>query len=106
MATGDFVLQQLFDPESSTYTYLLGDRAAGICALVDPVREQIDRDLTAVDALGLKLRYTVETHIHADHVTSGSMLAERRGSEPVLSSHSPAVCRAVRLDDGERFHVG
>src|SRR6478672_9557432 len=106
MSTGDFVFEQLFDPESSTYTYLVGDRAAGVCALIDPVREQIERDLAAVDALGLKLRFSVETHVHADHVTSGSMLVERRGCQTVLSSHSPATCRAVRVDDGEHFHVG
>jgi glyoxylase-like metal-dependent hydrolase (beta-lactamase superfamily II) len=106
MTPGNFIFEQMFDPESSTYTYLVGDRAAGVCALVDPVREQVDRDLARVDAVGLKLRYSVETHIHADHVTSGSMLTERRGSEPVLSSHSPATCRAVRVDDDAHFTVG
>jgi glyoxylase-like metal-dependent hydrolase (beta-lactamase superfamily II) len=105
-AAASFVFEQLFDPESSTYTYLLGDRAAGICALVDPVREQIDRDLARVDELGLKLRYTIETHLHADHVTSGSQMTERRGTQPVFSSRSPATCHAVRLDDDAHFRVG
>jgi sulfur dioxygenase len=102
----NLVFEQLFDPESSTYTYLVGDRDAQVCALVDPVREQLARDLARVDALGFKLVYTLETHIHADHVTSGNALAEQRGSRPVLHLHSPVSCEALRVKQGDHFSVG
>jgi glyoxylase-like metal-dependent hydrolase (beta-lactamase superfamily II) len=100
------VFEQLFDPESSTYTYLIGDPVLGVCALVDPVREQLDRDLARVDSLGLKLVHTLETHIHADHVTSGSALTERRGSRPILHRDSHVSCDALRVAHGDRFAIG
>jgi glyoxylase-like metal-dependent hydrolase (beta-lactamase superfamily II) len=100
------VFEQLFDPGSSTYTYLIGDRAAGVCALVDPVREQLDRDLARVDALGLRLVHTIETHIHADHVTAGNLLTERRGSRPVLHASSPVECDALRVKQGDKIRIG
>jgi sulfur dioxygenase len=100
------VFEQLFDPESSTYTYLLGDDVAKVAALIDPVIEQVERDLARVAALGLKLVNTIETHVHADHVTGGSTLAERTGSKPVVHKDSPVTCEAVRLGQGDRFRVG
>jgi len=100
------IFEQLFDEESSTYTYLIGDPEARVCALVDPVREQLERDLARVDALGLKLILSVETHIHADHVTSGNALAERRGSRPVVHADSAVDCDAVRVRHGDRVRVG
>ncbi|MBL8944391.1 MAG: MBL fold metallo-hydrolase, partial [Myxococcales bacterium] len=56
------LLRQLFDPESSTYSYLVADEASGEAALIDPVREQIERDLGLVAELGLRLRWVLETH--------------------------------------------
>jgi glyoxylase-like metal-dependent hydrolase (beta-lactamase superfamily II) len=98
------IFEQLFDVESSTYTYLIGD--GGVAALVDPVREQIERDQERLKALGLKLIHTVETHIHADHVTSGNLLAEKLGSLPVLHAESPVACQALRVRHGDRFSIG
>jgi sulfur dioxygenase len=100
------LFEQLFDPESSTFTYLIGDEAAGVCALVDPVREQLERDLGRVSALGLRLVHSIETHLHADHVTSGDALTERCGSRPVLHRASPVSCDALRVGHGDRFSVG
>ena len=74
------IFRQLFDPLSSTYTYLLGDEASGRAVLVDPVLPAWQRDLQAVRELGLELAYTVETHVHADHITSARRL--KRGAAP------------------------
>jgi glyoxylase-like metal-dependent hydrolase (beta-lactamase superfamily II) len=100
------VFEQLFDPESSTYTYLIGDDEAKVAALIDPVVEEVERDLSRVAAHGLRLVNTIETHVHADHVTGGAVLAERTGSMPVVHRHSPVVCEAVRVADGDRVAVG
>ncbi|MGZ3425130.1 MAG: MBL fold metallo-hydrolase [Polyangia bacterium] len=100
------VFEQLFDPESSTYTYLIGDDAAGIAALIDPVVEQVDRDLARVAAHGLRLVHTIETHVHADHVTGGAALSERTGSRPVVHRDSPVTCDALRLGQGDRLRLG
>ena len=63
------VFRQLFDPSSSTYTYLLADPKSGEAVIIDPVFEQVRRDAALIDELGLKLLYSLETHVHADHVT-------------------------------------
>jgi sulfur dioxygenase len=100
------VFEQLFDPESSTYTYLVGDGEARLGVLIDPVIEQVERDLARVAAHGLRLVHTVETHVHADHVTGGGALSERTGSLPVVHRDSPVTCAALRLGQGDRLRVG
>ncbi|MCA9581839.1 MAG: MBL fold metallo-hydrolase [Myxococcales bacterium] len=100
------LFRQLFDSESSTYTYLLADEASGEAVLIDPVWEQIDRDMKLLEELGLRLVYTLETHVHADHVSASGALRERLGSKSVLSRHSGAACADVHVDDGDRLRVG
>ena len=100
------IFEQLFDPESSTFTYLVGDDEAKVAALIDPVAEQAERDLARVAAHGLRLVHTNETHVHADHVTSGAAMTERTGSKPVVHRKSPVTCDAVRLGQGDRFRLG
>ena len=85
------VFRQLFDPQSSTYTYLLGDRSSGQAVLIDPVFEQVRRDAALLGELGLKLVATLETHIHADHVTGAWLLQQRTGSRIMLAAASGAV---------------
>ena len=84
------VFRQLFDPQSSTYTYLLGDRVGGEAVLIDPVFEQVRRDAALIDELGLRLIATLETHVHADHVTGAWLLRQRKGSKIMLSAASKA----------------
>src|ERR1700721_440590 len=82
------VFRQLFDPQSSTYTYLLGDRTSRAAVLIDPVFEQARRDAALVDELGLKLIATLETHVHADHVTGATLLKQRTGCKIMVAKTS------------------
>lgn len=100
------VFEQLFDPESSTYTYLVGDSDARVALLIDPVLEQVARDRRRLDALGLRLVHTLETHVHADHVTGGGDLCAQTGAVPVVHRHSPVTCAALRVTSGSRVVVG
>ncbi len=84
------IFRQLFDPSSSTYTYLLADEKTRECVLIDPVFEQAMRDTALINELGLKLLATLETHVHADHVTSAWLLKQKLGSEIILSASSGA----------------
>ncbi len=84
------VFRQLFDPQSSTYTYLLGDRRGGSAVLIDPVFEQARRDAALIGELGLTLVATLETHVHADHVTGAWLLKRRLGSQIMLAAASGA----------------
>ena len=74
------IFRQLFEPESSTYTYLLGCPETRAAVLVDPVLETVERDLAALQGLRLHLAWTLETHVHADHVTSAARLRSLTGS--------------------------
>jgi sulfur dioxygenase len=99
------LVRQLFDPETSTYTYLIADPAARVAALIDPVREQLDRDLRLVDELGLTLVQVVETHVHADHVTAAGPLRARTGAT-TAASEAGAPCVDRRLRHGDQLRLG
>ena len=67
-------VRQLFDYTTWTYTYLLWCEETKKCLLIDPVLEQVDRDLGLINQLGLKLEYVLETHVHADHITGADTI--------------------------------
>lgn len=100
------LLRQLFDSQSSTYTYLVADPVTRAAVLVDPVFEQVLRDSALIHELGLRLEWTLETHIHADHVTSAWLLRKRHGSKIALSSSSGARGADRYLEDGQRLALG
>jgi len=100
------IFRQLFDPQSSTYSYLLGDGAGGEAVLIDPLYEQAPRDSALVRELGLKLQCTLETHVHADHVTGASALKGRLGSKIALGAASGADGADRYLEDRERVAFG
>ena len=84
------VFRQLFDPPSSTYTYLVADGGSGAAVIIDPVFEQVRRDAALIEELGLRLAYALETHVHADHVTGGWLLKQRTGCRIALAANSGA----------------
>lgn len=100
------VFRQLFDPTSSTYTYLLGDSVTGEAVLIDPVFEQARRDAALISELGLRLLWTLETHVHADHVTGAWLLKRKLGSQIALAQASGAAGADRLLEDGERILFG
>lgn len=100
------LFRQLFDPQSSTYTYLLADERSTTAVLIDPVFEQARRDSALLEELGLTLAWTLETHVHADHVTAASVLRERWGSRIAISRASGAQGADRLLDAGARIAFG
>src|SRR5215468_9939952 len=100
------IFRQLFDPQSSTYTYLLADADTREAVIIDPVYEEAPRDAALVRELELKLLYTLETHVHADHVSGASNLKQRLGSRIAVSSESGAEGADRYLRDGETVQFG
>jgi sulfur dioxygenase len=100
------IFRQLFDPDSSTYTYLLADPGTRGAVLIDPVFEQARRDAALIGELGLTLRTTLETHVHADHVTGAWMLKQKLGSAISLSAASGAEGADRYLSDGDTVPFG
>ena len=100
------VFRQLFDPTSSTYTYLLGCSVKREAVLIDTVFEQVRRDAALVTELGLTLTWTIDTHVHADHVTGAWLLKNRLGSQIALAEASGAAGADRLLKDGERITFG
>ena len=100
------VFRQLFDPQSSTYTYLLGDARSRQALLVDPVFEQARRDDALVRELGLTLVATLDTHVHADHVTGAWLLKQGHGSAIVVSKESGATGADRYVGHGDRVAFG
>jgi len=98
------IFRQLFDPESSTYTYLVAD--AGEAILIDPVMEHLERDLRLLNELNLKLRYCLDTHVHADHVTAAGALRDRTGCKTGVSGEAGVACADMPLQDGASLSVG
>jgi sulfur dioxygenase len=100
------LFRQLFEPQSSAYTYLIACEETRRAALIDPVLETVDRDLQLLSDLGLSLEYTLETHLHADHVTGAARLREMTGSKAAVPERSGAEHVDVPVREGQPILVG
>jgi glyoxylase-like metal-dependent hydrolase (beta-lactamase superfamily II) len=100
------IFRQLFEPLSSTFTYLLGCEATGHALLVDPVVNSIDRDLAELRRLGLTLACTLDTHLHADHITGALHLRERTGCRIAAPAMERLPCADVGIVEGVPLPVG
>jgi glyoxylase-like metal-dependent hydrolase (beta-lactamase superfamily II) len=101
----NFIFQQLFEIESSTYTYILADAENGEAVIIDSVLETVNRDLKLIGELNLKLLYVLETHVHADHITGAGKIADATGAKIALSeaAHVEGKHQALREGDVIRF---
>jgi glyoxylase-like metal-dependent hydrolase (beta-lactamase superfamily II) len=100
------IFRQLFDPETSTYTYLLADQSSREAVLIDSVLDQFDRDVTLLRELELELVYALETHVHADHVTASGRLRETLGCKVGAGAMSGVANADLLLQDGETLRFG
>lgn len=102
----DFFFRQLFDTVSSTYTYLLADLETKEAVIIDPVLDHAERDAKLVKELGFKLKYAMNTHMHADHITGTGYLKQLiPGTKSVISENSGAKAD-IYLSDGEMVQFG
>jgi sulfur dioxygenase len=98
------IFRQLFDAESSTYTYLIG--SAGEAALIDPVKEHLQNYLTILADQGLTLRYALDTHTHADHITAMGDLRAANGCETIIGKPSGMACASRQISNGDTLTIG
>lgn len=100
------LFRQLFDRETCTYSYLLADEDSREAVLIDPVFEQVERDMKLLEELNLKLVAVIETHVHADHITGGGELRARTGAEFCVSVRGGVEGADVSLEDGDLIRFG
>jgi glyoxylase-like metal-dependent hydrolase (beta-lactamase superfamily II)/rhodanese-related sulfurtransferase len=106
MTSPHLTVKQLFDRESCTYTYLLIDAETGEGAIIDAVLETFDRDLQIINELGVELLYAIETHAHADHITSAGKLREMTGARLVYGESTGIQAIDIALGDGDTVRLG
>ncbi|MCW8928763.1 MAG: MBL fold metallo-hydrolase [Gammaproteobacteria bacterium] len=99
-------IRQLFDSETSTFTYLLWNEASNEAAIIDSVHELFERDSALISELGLTLKYALETHVHADHITASGLLREHFGATVALHENSQASCADELLIEGQIILLG
>jgi sulfur dioxygenase len=100
------IFRQMFDRESYTYTYLLGDERTREAALIDPVDTELNLYLRLLDELDLKLVYALDTHVHADHVTALGLLRETVGAKTLVGYTGEVDCATAALEDGQIIKLG
>jgi len=99
-------VRQLFEKESSTLTYLVSCPESKEAALIDPVLETMDRDLKIVKDLGLQLKYVLNTHCHADHVTSGGAIRKEIPEVKTIISEASGAKADQHVRDGDKVSIG
>lgn len=100
------IFRQLFDHDSSTYTYLIADNTQRIAALIDPVITHTDSYLNLVSDLNLTLKYAIDTHVHADHISALGALNDACGCITLVGNAGEVSCASEALADGRTIEVG
>ncbi|MCL1048234.1 MBL fold metallo-hydrolase [Shewanella abyssi] len=99
-------VKQLFDRDSCTYTYLLADPKTHEGVIIDAVKEHLQRDLQYIEELGIELLYIIETHIHADHITSAGLIRQKTGAQIVYSQTAAVKSIDIELKEGDELPIG
>lgn len=99
------LMRQLFERESSTYSYLVASRPGGEALLIDPVRSEVDKYLQLIEELDLRLVFAMDTHVHADHVTGLGVLRDRTSCVTIMGAQSKAECVSRKVSDGELIRL-
>lgn len=99
------IFRQLFDAESSTYTYVLASRRGGEAVIIDPVRNQLEQYTRVLRELDIRLMFALDTHVHADHVTALGALRELTACVTIMGAQSKAECVSRKVTDGEDLKV-
>lgn len=99
------IFRQLFDSESSTYTYLLASRRGGEALIIDPVLEKVDRYIQLLAELDLRLIKAVDTHVHADHITGLGALRDRTRCITVMGEQSGVDVVSMRVSEGDTLNI-
>jgi glyoxylase-like metal-dependent hydrolase (beta-lactamase superfamily II) len=100
------LFRQLFERESSTYTYLIAPRPGGEALLIDPVKSELGKYLQLIGELELRLVFAIDTHVHADHVTALGDLRSATQCASLMGERSKAECVTRKFSDGELIEVG
>jgi len=100
------IFRQLFERESSTYTYLIGCAETREAVLIDSVKSEVDSYLLLLEQLNLKLVSTLDTHTHADHITGAGALRIATGASTLLGEQAHSLCVSKALQDGDKIPVG
>lgn len=99
-------VHQLFEHESSTFTYLVWDAKTREAILIDPVLETVERDIKLITELGVELKYVLDTHIHADHITGAGEIRRRTGAKTAVSKDAKVDCVDISLSEGQELQFG
>jgi len=100
------IFKQLFDTETWTYTYLIADTVSKEAVLIDPVNTHIEAYIALLDEYGLQLKYSLETHVHADHITASGLLRQLLGAQTAVSQLCGAETADLQIQDGDIFELG
>ena len=100
------IFKQFFEPETSTFTYLVACEKTKQAVLIDTVESEVPKYITELQSQDLKLVYTLETHVHADHVTGADTLRQKLGSKSVVHRDAGAMCGDLLVTDGVHIIVG
>lgn len=100
------LFRQLIDVATGSLSYLIADPYTKEAAIVDPVRNRFDRDLSLIQQLDLKLKYVLETHLHDDHVSAAALLREALGARVAVPEGSDIKGADHYIKDRERLPLG